>query len=463
MQAPQAGSSQPAWACAGKDMVGTSLGSSRLWFTVAQGIVTEVYYPRIDIPQIKDLGFIIADDRGFWVELRRLGNYEVSLPKPGVPAVTVVHRHPRFTFTLQICPSQQRDTLLLRYRLQGDESLRPYALLSARLGGDAKNNQASVGKHNGRTVLQAEQGPFALALVARANDGSDAWQRCSAGCFGASDGWQDFDRHGRMTWQYDSAGPGAVSLTGELPDQATLALAFGTSQGAAATLAVASLMEDFSTAWDTQCRVWHSWQAGCKFPELPGHLGEMLALSGMVLKVHQDRTYTGAAVASLAVPWGESSREPWRLSPGVVSRPGRDRGRTGGHRCARGCARCVALPDRHATGRRTLAAESVAGRRSILAGHPAGRGRVSGAAGCRTARAGRPRRHTGHRHGAAGTLVHCPRRSDHRTGSLGRGPRYQYIHACHRHRGTGRGQYLSRRRGASICTPARGQLECTAR
>jgi glucoamylase len=289
-------------------MVGTSLGSSRLWFTVAEGIVTEVYYPRIDIPQIRDLGFIIADDQGFWIELRGLKDYELSLPKPGVPAVTVVHRHPRFTFTLQICPSQQRDTLLLHFRLEGDESLRPYALLSARLGGDAENNLASVGKHNGRTVLLAEQGPFGLALVASEKDGSDAWRRCSVGFFNSSDGWQDFDRHGRMTWLYDSAGPGAVSLMGELPAEATLALGFGTSQGAAATLAVASLMEDFSTAWDRQCRVWESWLEGCRFPDLPGHLRQTLALSGMVLKVHQDRTYAGAAVASLAVPWGESSQ-----------------------------------------------------------------------------------------------------------------------------------------------------------
>ena len=64
-------------------MVGASLGSSRLWFTVAEGIVTEVYYPRIDIPQIKDLGFIIADDRGFWVELRRLLDYRVTLASAG--------------------------------------------------------------------------------------------------------------------------------------------------------------------------------------------------------------------------------------------------------------------------------------------------------------------------------------------------------------------------------------------
>jgi len=308
MQAPQATESHPTWARAGKDMVGTSLGSSRLWFTVAEGIVTEVYYPRIDIPQIKDLGFIIADDRGFWVELRRLGSYQVSLPRPGIPAVTVVHRHPRFIFTLQICPLQRRDVLVLRYRLEGDDGLRPYALLAPRLGGDAQDNRAWVGRHNGRTVLWAEQGPFGLALAASAKDGADVWGRCSAGCLETSDGWQDFAQHGRMTWAYDSAGPGAVSLMGELPTAASLALGFATSKESAATLAVSGLTEDFSTVWDMQCRAWEAWLGKSRFPRLPGDLGDMLALSGMVLKVHQDRTYCGAAVASLSVPWGEQSQ-----------------------------------------------------------------------------------------------------------------------------------------------------------
>ena len=308
MRAPQAAASHPTWAHAGKDMVGTSLGSSRVWFTLAEGIVTEVYYPRIDIPQIKDLGFIIADDRGFWVELRRLGNYEVSLPGPGVPAVTLVHRHPRFTFTLQVCPLQRRDVLLLRHRLEGDESLRPYALLAPRLGGDAQSNLASVDRHGGRTVLCAEQGPFGLALAASGEDGADAWGRCAAGILEASDGWQDFARHGRMTWDYDSAGPGAVCLTGELPRHATLALGLATGKESAATLAVSGLMEDFSAVWDAQCRAWEAWLAQCRFPALPDDLGKMLALSAAVLKVHQDRTYCGATVASLSVPWGEDSQ-----------------------------------------------------------------------------------------------------------------------------------------------------------
>ena len=37
--APPALFSHPTWASARKDMVGASLGSSRLWFTVAEGIV----------------------------------------------------------------------------------------------------------------------------------------------------------------------------------------------------------------------------------------------------------------------------------------------------------------------------------------------------------------------------------------------------------------------------------------
>jgi glucoamylase len=308
MKAPQANNSYPTWAPAAKDMVGASMGSSRLWFTIAEGIVTEVYYPRIDIPQIKDLGFIIADGNGFWVELRRLGNYKVNLPFPGVPAVEIVHTHSRFTFMLQICPMQNRDVLLLRYRLVGEAGLKVYALLSARLGEDAENNLATVANHNGRTVLGAEQGPFGLALAACGEEGEDVWQRCSAGEEMASDGWQDFNLHGRMTWEYDSAGPGAVSLMGELPRRATLALGLATSIASAATLAVSGLMEKFSKVWDLQSRVWQTWLGNCKFPESSGMLRERLMLSAMVLKVHQDRTYCGAAVASLSVPWGESSQ-----------------------------------------------------------------------------------------------------------------------------------------------------------
>ena len=138
---------------------------------------------------------------------------------------------------------------------------------------------AWVDKHNGRTVLWAEQGLFGLALAAVAPDGADAWGRCSAGCLEASDGWQDFNRNGRMTWEYDSAGPGSVVLMGELPREATLALGFALTKEAASTLAVSQLMEDFQSSWDTQCDAWGEWLGKCKWPAIRDDIGRALALS----------------------------------------------------------------------------------------------------------------------------------------------------------------------------------------
>lgn len=324
--APSATFSHPTWASARKDMVGASLGSSRVWFTIAEGVVSEVYYPRIDIPQIKDLGFIIADDKGFWVELRRLDSYSVSLASPGAPAVEIVHRHPRFTFTLQVCPSQRRDVLLLRFRLEGEASLRPYALLSARLGGDAANNVASVVRYNGRTALWAEQGPFGLALLAVDYKGADAWRATSVGCEEASDGWQDFHRNGRMTWRFDVAGPGAVALMGELPTRAVLSLGVGTSKEAAATLAVSSLMEDFDAVWNEQRQTWANWLSASARPDLRGDIDRARSLrhgaegpSGSNLLRRGGRQSLGSL--------GRQQSEPRRLSPGLVTRSGRNRRR----------------------------------------------------------------------------------------------------------------------------------------
>ncbi|MDE2466630.1 MAG: glycosyl hydrolase, partial [Alphaproteobacteria bacterium] len=282
MEAPISSDLVPTWAPARKDMIGTSLGSSRLWFTICEGILTEVYYPRIDIPQIRDLGFIIADDNGFWVELRRMGNYSVRLAAPGVPAVTIEHRHPRFVFRIEVCPSQRRDVLLLRYALDGDAGLRPYTLLAPRLGGEAQDNRASVERHGARTVLWADQGPFALSLCGADAEGADAIVRGSAGGFGISDGWQDFHNNGRMSWFYEHAGPGCVSLMGELKRDGKLALGFATSRQAAATLAVSSLMDDFDAEWSSQVAAWQEWQAEIAPPELLPGLEDMFAVSASV-------------------------------------------------------------------------------------------------------------------------------------------------------------------------------------
>jgi glucoamylase len=303
----------PTWTSSDKDLVGTAIGSSRLWFTLGRGIVNEVYYPRIDIPQIRDLGFIVADAADFWVEVKRLPGYTLTLPASGVPLPTVVHRHSRFSLTLRICPDPNRDVLRLEVELQGDPALRPYLLLAPHLGGTGWHNRAWAGPHRGRRMLSAQQGPFALALLGVDADCRDALGATSAGYVGESDGWQDFARHGRMTWNWDEAGPGNVALMAALPQKVNLALGLATSPQAAATLALSSLAEPFAQAWEQQGAAWADWHAArearCPAFDLPAALGEQLRRSAQVLKTHSDKTFSGAMVASLSVPWGNQGEE----------------------------------------------------------------------------------------------------------------------------------------------------------
>ena len=311
-KAPAAAWRHPVWSTARKSCVGTALGSGKIWFTTGRGIVTEVFYPRIDIPQIRDLGFIVADDQGFWQELKALPEPQLEMEDPLVPLPIIHHHHDRFDFTLKICADPERDVLLLDFHLEGDAALRPYLLCSARLGEDAENNYAWVGDWEGRSVLWAEQGPFGLALACRDADGYPALDRCTVGEVGASDLWQDFHQNGRMQWTYQEAGPGEVALGGRLPQQGTLALGLGTSKEAAATNAWSSLTEGFQNRSAEYSAGWNAWHQ--RHPtqlhyvsKLPAAAKTLYARSTNILKIHEDRTFPGAMVASLSVPWGEAS------------------------------------------------------------------------------------------------------------------------------------------------------------
>jgi glucoamylase len=304
----------PTWCSSDKEMVGCPLGPARLWFTIGGGIVNEVYYPRVDIPQIRDLGFIVADGAGFWVEVKRMWKHDVALADGGVPAVKIVHHHARFELMLRVTPCDDRDVLLIEVTLSGDAALRPYALLAPHLGGTGLGNRAAVVSYRGRRVLWAEQGPFGLALAAATPAQADAFTRGGAGYVGENDGWQDFSRHGAMTWEFDEAGPGNVALLGELPRQAVLALGFGSSADSAATLALTALAEPFEASWSRQRSAWARWHAtGTPIDGLPADLpAELLTqfrTSTMVLRSHRDKTYPGAMVASLSVPWGNTHEE----------------------------------------------------------------------------------------------------------------------------------------------------------
>jgi glucoamylase len=63
---------EPRWTYSDKEGVGTAYsGSSHLWFTIWNGIVTEVYFPTIDRPQLRDLQYLMTDGSTFFQEEKR--------------------------------------------------------------------------------------------------------------------------------------------------------------------------------------------------------------------------------------------------------------------------------------------------------------------------------------------------------------------------------------------------------
>lgn len=312
MNAPGAPGVSPTWTSSDKDMVGTALGQSRLWFTIGRGILNEVYHPHVDSAQVRDLGFIVADDKGFWVEVKRGRTYTLTTPAAGIPAVQIVHHHPRFELTLRIAPELDRDVLMIEAVLDGDPDLKLYALLAPHLGGRGDDNVAEVFLDRDRKALCGEGGSYAVALAA-ADAGSqrDAWLRASAGFVGISDGWQDFAANGRMTWTHPIAATGNVALLGELGCRsAVLALGFARDKESAATIAISALLQPFESVWHQHVQSWENWHAqNVNSSQHIEDLRDPLHVSAMVLRAHQDKTYRGAMVASLSIPWGNSSND----------------------------------------------------------------------------------------------------------------------------------------------------------
>src|SRR5215203_1786140 len=295
-QAPGAPGIEPTWTSSAKDIVSTTIGPSRVWVTIGHGILNEVYWPSTGVPQIRDLGFIVATHYG-WHEIKRLNSYRVELPEPYIFSPTITHEGPGYSLVLRITPDPVRDVVLISYRLHG-EGAHLYALLAPHLDNSGHNNSAEANEN-----LFAWRGSNALCLAC-----DPPFSRTSAGFVGVSDGWRDFAGNGRMTSSYARAHDGNVALTAELAqNEGLLALGFANTIEGARTLAYSSLNEGFEKITQDFAREWREWRRDLKLPQVPSDLEAEALLSAAVLRVHEDTTYPGATVASLSIPWGNAS------------------------------------------------------------------------------------------------------------------------------------------------------------
>jgi glucoamylase len=286
----------PTWSSSDKDYVTTALGRARIWITVGHGVINEIFWPSTGQPQLRDLTFYLVGD-GTFVDLKREQKYTLATPSPNLPLLTITHTGGDYVLVLEIVPDPMRDVLLVRFDLKGPYKL--VVLVAPHLDGTGKGNTAWVDEH----ALVARNGAYSLALR---SDG--ALSHKSAGFVGSSDGWQDLEQHRALTWSFERADDGNVALTGQLEQsQGVLALGFADSPEGASSLAKASLAEGVVESRALFLKEWEAWGRRLHLPKISEALDREALLSVTVLKVHEDRAYPGALVASLSVPWGNSS------------------------------------------------------------------------------------------------------------------------------------------------------------
>jgi glucoamylase len=302
------------WTSSAKSGLGTSLEArSEIWFTLSHGIVNEVYYPRLDRANTRDLGFIVTSGTDFFSEEKRHAVSSVDTEAPGVPAYRIVNtcKQGRYRIRKSVFTDPRRPCLLQRVRFEAlagkPKDYRLYALLAPHLSNQGAGNDGWLGNYRGTPMLFAERDGVSLALAC-----STPWKAVSCGFVGTSDGWQDLRANKRLTAQYTEARGGNIALTGEIDlagcaNVCVLALGFGANPEEAGQRAKESLLDPFEGLLKGYVAGWDRFQKRCtdlsgKVPGKPDYY----RVSTAVLKTHQSKQFVGGIIASLSIPWGFS-------------------------------------------------------------------------------------------------------------------------------------------------------------
>ncbi len=301
------------WTSSAKSGVGTAITArSRVWFTLSHGILNEVYYPRVDQANIRDMGLLVTSGTDFFSEEKRHAKSVVHLLEPGVPAYRLVNTcvDGRYRIEKTIVSDPESNVVLQHTRFEARRGRRQdyklYVLLAPHLGNQGAGNSGWVGSYKGMAALLAQRGSDALALACSA-----PFAAASCGYVGSSDGWQQLHNTHRLV-EYDSAPDGNIALTAQIDLEAcegefVLALAFGSSTADAGQAARSTLLKNFDAMRDAYIDGWKRFHAESRSPaDVTDEDKAHFKLSVAVLRAHEDKGHRGGTIASLSVPWGSS-------------------------------------------------------------------------------------------------------------------------------------------------------------
>ena len=325
-----------------KDCLGTARNrTSKVWYTIAGGVLSDVYYPTVDNTNVETLQYIVTDGSTFTDLQTRDMTYTLRALDPGGMAcrVTATAKNGRYRIVTDYLTDPDRATVLLRSRFQPlvgtRKDYRMYVRLDATVNGNGGGGTDNAGADTGTVDLSTGHPvPVAIdtntATIAANRDyatpvfaalrPSTPFTQVSSGFAGSdSDGLVQLDKDRALGDTFTDAANGNLVQTARLDlargSEVTLALGFGGTQADAVKTAGATLGNRLDAVLARYVAGWVAYDRGLRSPGsafggLPVSRQLALArsyyLSANVLKASEDKTFPGAVAASLASPWGQA-------------------------------------------------------------------------------------------------------------------------------------------------------------
>ncbi|WP_420832827.1 glycoside hydrolase family 15 protein [Shewanella litorisediminis] len=342
--APGAPGNTPLWAFAGKTGIGTSYEPyvdgayagtaqnpvSRVWYSVANGVLTETMYGLIHNAQLRELSFIIKGKDFVDFEAKDANHRQDYLhtddkgrPESLALQLTSTDKEQKYRIEKKIVTDPHRDSLIMRVTIEAlEDGITPFLYADPHIDNGGADDLANL-SDKGFVITDKAQDSSALSLEI-----STDFVRRQVGFEGVSSGVEAImagaPLPGYSQTFSDAAAPqvGNVALTGELKTLArgetlTFDMVLGFGQGADAATANArasltagfdKLAEDFRGNDSTPG--WRQYLASLPALNTMGDAtadkGRLLNVSAMVLKAQEDKTHAGALIASLSNPWGDT-------------------------------------------------------------------------------------------------------------------------------------------------------------
>lgn len=333
-----------------KECMGTANNTiSKIWYTVANGVLSDVYAPTLDATNVQSLRFIVTDGKTFTDLQGRDTTYTVTSDPTGMMCtVKTVSKSRGYSISTTYFTDSERATVLMKSKFTPATAIsaqyKIYARFDANAGGNGggslpKGYNAGGENAGADTSVTDNSSGQAIPVTYDTNTTSNATGRnyavpsflalsadqpfsmVSNGFAGTpSDGLKQLDSTKSLSPVYSSATNGntvqTVGIQRDATNSFTLGLGFGTSQQSAVSTVQATLsksvdaqISDYSRGWqdyNKQLTPLKSSISGLTSAQLP-ILRTDYYQSVNVVKASMDKTFPGAIVAGVSVPWGQTT------------------------------------------------------------------------------------------------------------------------------------------------------------